>query len=107
LRVQLAVPEGTYDAEAVVTPIARMPWLFGFTRWLRKSFVSPAPRSFARIGSFHAGRDGIAVAVPPEVARWHHVVALRLTPPGAIPGRTAAPIDEKQREQLKALGYVQ
>ncbi len=105
LRVWLGVPAGVYRVEAASTPIGRRPWLWGYARWRRKSFLSEEPSEFLPVGTVDASAGVAEVTLGPEMATGHHVLGLRLSPPGT----TAAPsaIDQGQRERLKALGYVQ
>jgi hypothetical protein len=86
-------------------PIAPMPWLFGFDRWMRKSFLIDRPELYLPIGTATTSHGELAVRLPPDTGAARHVIAVRLTPAGMTPaGR--APIDPAQRERLRALGYV-
>ncbi|TMA99160.1 MAG: sulfatase [Deltaproteobacteria bacterium] len=105
LSVRLEVPAGVYAVDAAGTPIAAPPWLFGFARWRRKAFLPDVPSEFPPLGTLDASRRELALELPAAVGRGHHVLALRLTPPGATP--SVPGVDEGQRDRLKALGYVQ
>jgi hypothetical protein len=57
------------------------------------------------LGPHDTSTGSLQVTLPDTLA-GHHVLGLRLTPPGA----TAEPervVDPKQQERLRALGYVQ
>src|SRR5207244_5047676 len=95
LAVRLEVPAGVYEVDAAATPIAAPPWLFGFARWRRKAFLPDTPSEFLPLGTFDAARGTLALELPAAVGRGHHVLALRLTPPGATPSVPGA--DEGQR----------
>jgi len=105
LSVRLEVPAGVYAVDAAGTPIAAPPWLFGFGRWRRKAFLPDVPSEFPPLGTLDASGRELALELPAAVGRGHHVLALRLTPPGATP--SVPGVDEGQRDRLKALGYVQ
>jgi arylsulfatase A-like enzyme len=105
LPLLLSVPDGTYQVEAGVVPIAPMPWLFGLGRWMRKSFLPDRAELYLPLGSVATSQGELAVRLPPDSGAARHVVAVRLTPAGAAPGERA-PIDPAQRDRLRALGYV-
>ena len=108
LEVRLPAPEGEYRIDAATVALEPMPWLFGFGRWARKSFLPTQPSGWVPLGTRRA--EGGAVTVPlAEVAgRDRHVLGLRLTPAGVTPGAAAGPGDDPGlRRRLEALGYVQ
>lgn len=107
LPVTLAVPDDEYRVDAAVVPITRMPWLFGFGRWLRRSFLPDQPQGWIPLGSHRVTGGRLQLPLPQAVGVGTHVLGLRLTPPGAIPGHGAAAQDPAMRERLRALGYVQ
>src|SRR5207249_3993147 len=96
---------GADAVDAAATPIPAPPWLFGFARWRRKAFLPDVPSEFPPLGTLDASRGELALELPAAVARGHHVLALRLTPPGATP--SVPGVGEGQRDPLKTLGYVQ
>ncbi len=107
LPVTLAVPDAEYRVDAAVVPITRMPWLFGFARWLRRSFLPDEPEGWIPLGSHRVFDGRLRLSLPQAVGVGTHVLGLRLTPPGATPGDGAATQDPAMRERLRALGYVQ
>jgi hypothetical protein len=107
LGVTIEVPDGDYDVDVTAVALGREPWLFGFHRWLRKSFVPDTPTEFVPLGRVHAGDGRLSVVLPSAVGASRHVVALRLTPPGVAPSSAAPAMDVEQRTRLRALGYVQ
>ncbi len=107
LPVTLAIPDQEYGVDVAVVPIASMPWLFGFERWLRKSFLPDAATAWIPLGTHRAIDGRLRLALPPSAGTGNHVLGLRLTPPGAEPGAGAPTQDPAMRERLKALGYVQ
>jgi arylsulfatase A-like enzyme len=106
LPITLLAPEGDYQVDAGIVPTPPMPWLFGFPRWLRKSFLVDLPDDYVSVGQFHASGGSLALALPADMARDRLVTDLRLTPAGAAP-TGVAPMDEQQRTRLRALGYVE
>jgi arylsulfatase A-like enzyme len=107
LPLLLPAPEGDYNVEAGAVPIRRTPWLLGFERWLRKSFLVAEPAAYIPLGTHRATRAGLSLSLPPDAALRSHIVSFRLTPPGVTPGTTPGVVDEEQRRRLRALGYVQ
>jgi arylsulfatase A-like enzyme len=106
LALSLSVPAGYYGVDAGVVPMKAMPWFSGFERWRARSFLSQTPIDFVPLGTLSAVRAGLALTIPAEVGAGNHVVALRLSPVGALPPKPPAPIDRDLQERLKALGYV-
>jgi arylsulfatase A-like enzyme len=108
LPVVLRVPPGSYQVDAVVVSMGRVPWFFGFERWRRRAFLVNTPSQSVRLGSFHTATGRVEVPIPPAVAEGRHVVGLRLIPPGgdATSPRNGA-TDHDQIERLRALGYVE
>jgi arylsulfatase A-like enzyme len=110
LEVTVAVPDGEYDVDLGVVPIARMPWLVGFERWLRRSFKTDEATQFVRVGRLRATERRLHLAIEEQQGVDRRLVSLRLTPPGATaaisetPDLDAAP---DYRERLRALGYVE
>lgn len=102
--VRVPTPPGVYTVEAATIPIPRAPWLSGIRRWRRRAFGAETPSAVVPLGT-HDGTAG-AVTVPlTDSLRGHHVLGLRLVPPGT--SDAARPIDPKQQDRLRALGYVQ
>jgi hypothetical protein len=106
LVVEIDAPDGTYDVAAGVAPIASPPWYFGFDRWLRKSFRDTAPTAYVPLGRATARAGHLRILLPPDAARNQHVLAIRLTPPGAGEGQKPAR-DPVLEERLRRLGYVE
>jgi hypothetical protein len=109
LPVTVLAPDGDYRVDAGVVALQRPPWLSGWARWRRRSFLPATPGAWARLGTFRAERGRLSFAIPTDVARLNHVVGVRLTPLGVSPTARAAtaPEDPELRQRLKALGYVQ
>jgi arylsulfatase A-like enzyme len=108
LPLTLTVPDGGYTVEAGTVEVPRMPWLFGFGRWRRESFLSTTPSAFVPLGNLTARGGSMSVSLVPAAARGRRVVGLRFTPADATaPPAGTAPISDAQRERLRALGYVQ
>jgi hypothetical protein len=110
LTVRVSVPDGDYDVDAAAVVAPPPPWLFGYARWLRKSFLEEMPGTFVSLGRVHAERGRMNVSLPAAVARDRHVIGLRATPAGMSPrafGKDGEPGDSEQVKRLRALGYVQ
>ena len=108
VRPGVDVPAPECDVDAAVVPVGRMPWFFGFSGWARKTFLRDTPTELVPLRRARS-TDRLVVSLPPEAVRQRHVVALRLSPPGASPRLPSAggPIDDEQKRRLRALGYVQ
>jgi hypothetical protein len=105
VTIAVDAPVGDYTADVGVVPIGKIPWLWGFDRWLRSFRARPA--DWVGVGPARADEGVVKVALAPELVKGTHVVALRLTPPNAVaPGKAPAP-DAAQQERLRALGYVE
>lgn len=106
LHAHVHVPDGAYRVEAASRPIPPPPWLVGLGRWRRQAFRREEPSAFVPLGTVEV-RDGVgSVALPEERLRGHHVLGLRLVPPGGQ-DREIAPLDAEQKERLRALGYLE
>lgn len=105
LSVTLNVPPGDYRAEAATTPIQAPPRWIGFGRWRRRSFLDKTPSAFVPLGTLQASAGALRVRLPAGSLRGHHLLGIRLTPPGAT-GMPPPSLDPEQRKRLKALGYV-
>jgi hypothetical protein len=112
ITLHARLPDGDYQVDLAAVEVPRPPRLFGYRRWLRKSFATEAPGAFLALGSRRAKNGWLRVDVPAAVVRGYHVVGVRATPAGATP-RAFAPgggdgaLDAEQLERLRALGYVQ
>ena len=109
LPVVVPAPDGEYRVALAGVPIEAPPWLFGYGRWVRKSFLRNAPVSQVPLGTFHATDGALAVKIPSTAVVGRHIVGLRLVPAGA-PETTTAPADDEDaqlHQRLKALGYVE
>jgi len=106
LAVALPVPDGDYRVDLAAVPMKRPPWLFGYERWLRRSFLRSAPGEHVPLGTFRAERGELHLDIPSSAALGKHIVGIRLLPPGAtdVP---AADEDPELHRRLKALGYVE
>ena len=101
----VAVPDGQYHVELAVMPVEAAPRLFGYDRWLRKSFTKTATAVYLPLGTFEATAGRLGVAIPAEAGVGNHIIGLRLTPPAAA---VADEVDDAiLHERLKALGYVE
>jgi arylsulfatase A-like enzyme len=110
LGVTVAVPDGTYLVEAAGIPMDRQPLLFGFERWLRKSFRPNEPTRFTPLGTFEANGQELTLYIPQALGLRQRLVALRMTPPSVEPVTGGAEEDrlgEEQRERLRILGYIE
>jgi arylsulfatase A-like enzyme len=105
ITIAVDAPRGAYTAQVGVAQVAAMPRLWGFERWLRRSFRA-RPGQWIDLGAARADATGLRVTVAPELALGRHVVALKLTPPVVSDAPAPGP-DEEQRERLRALGYLQ
>jgi arylsulfatase A-like enzyme len=105
LQVQVSVPDGSYAVEVAATPVDPPPWLFGFAHWRRQSFLHDEPSQFLPLGPVAATGGLVTLTLGENVGIGHHVLGLRFVPPGA----SSRPIglDTKERDRLRALGYVQ
>jgi arylsulfatase A-like enzyme len=103
--VRIAAPPGTYAVEAATTPIPRPPWFSGIRRWRRRAFGKDTPSDVVPLGPHDASSGTVRVTLP-DTLTGHHVLGLRLIPPGASDARVPA-VDPKQQDRLRALGYVQ
>jgi hypothetical protein len=106
LALTLSVPAGEYRVDAGIVPMKGMPWFSGYERWRGRSFLPQTPAAFVPLGTVSATPGGLALAIPAAVGTGNHLVALRLSPPGALPSEPPAPVDRDLQERLKALGYV-
>jgi len=107
LVAHVRVPSGTYGVEAATNPIAPPPWLFGRKRWRRRSFRHEEPSTYVPLGPTVRADDGMLVLrLPADTMARQHVLAVRLTPPGAT-RPSGGPVDREQEQRLRALGYVQ
>jgi choline-sulfatase len=105
--IRVEVPSASYAVEAATTPIPPAPWLFGVRRWRHRAFGSDAPSEYVALGT-HDGVNGeVRVELPADVLLQHHLLGLRLTPAGAAASGPSPSLDPRQRERLRALGYVQ
>lgn len=105
LQARVRVPDGAYRVEAATRPIPPPPWFVGQGRWRRRAFRREEPSASVPLGAVEV-RDGVGnIALPEDRLSGHHVLGLRLVPPGA-PERQAAPLDAEQQERLRALGYL-
>jgi hypothetical protein len=110
LSVRVRLPDGEYDVDAAAVSMPSPPWLFGYGRWLRTSFLEETPGAFLKLGRARAERGWLRVALPAEAANGYHVIGLRSTPVGMSPrtfGTADGAVDTEQLERLRALGYVQ
>jgi hypothetical protein len=110
LHARVQLPDGEYQIDAALVHIERPPWLFGFRRWLRKSFVPEMPDTFVPLARVAAADGWLRFTLPPPAAADGHVVGLRVTPAGVTPRRFGPDTDgadEEQLQRLRALGYVQ
>jgi arylsulfatase len=109
LPVAVDVPDGAYEVDVAARQTTPEPWFFGFGRWRRRSFLPETPAAFVPLGTLRATAGRLSVAIPPGAGRRHHLLGLRLTPPGATAPKRAAPTpaEIEQEERLRALGYVQ
>jgi arylsulfatase A-like enzyme len=106
-RIRLDAPAGRYVVEAATRPISRAPWLFGVRRWRWRTFGVDRPSDFVRIGTWDAVPGGQPIELPVELLSGHHVLGVRLTPPGVTPPPSSPAVDREHEERLRALGYVQ
>lgn len=110
LTVRVSVPDGDYDVDAAAVAAPPPPWLFGYGRWLRKSFLEDTPGTFVSLGRARAESGWLRVGLPAAAAHGHHVIGLRVTPAGLSPRAFAKDREAGESEQVKrlrALGYVQ
>jgi arylsulfatase A-like enzyme len=110
LEVTVAVPDGEYDVDLGVVPLAGMPWLVGFGRWLRRGFKTDEAAEFVRVGRLRATQRRLHLAIEEQHGVGRRLVSLRLTPPHATPATSETPdLDAAPdyRERLRALGYVE
>jgi len=110
LTVRVSLPDGDYDVDAAAVVAPPPPWLFGYGRWLRKSFLEEMPGTFVSLGRARAEQGWLRVDLPAAAARGRHVIGLRATPPGMSPrafGKDGEPGESEQVKRLRALGYVQ
>ncbi len=110
LQVTVAVPDGEYDVDLGIMPIGRIPWLFGFERWLRRGFKTDEAAEFVPAGRLRATGRRLSVAIEEQQGVGRRLVSLRLTPPGAAPAVSETPdLDAAPdyRDRLRALGYVE
>ena len=106
VTIEVDAPDGMYEVEAGIVPVAPQPWFFGFERWRRKSFRDPAPVSYVPVGRATAHAGTVRLEIPPEVGLGRHLVSVRLTPPGSSHVGGAEP-DPALEERLRRLGYVE
>jgi arylsulfatase A-like enzyme len=104
--VRIAVPPGDYRVDAATTPIDSPPWFSGRRRWKKRAFLSETPTTFVDLGLLRAPAGALDVTLPASLAR-HHVLGLRMTPPGVSPEAPRKGLSPDQQERLRALGYVQ
>jgi len=86
------------------------PWIFGYGRWLRKSFLEDTPGAFVSLGRVRAADGWLRAELPASAAADRHVIGLRATPAGMSPrafGKDGEAGGSEQVERLRALGYVQ
>jgi len=107
--VRVRLPDGEYDVDAAALSMPSPPWIFGYGRWLRKSFLEETPGAFLKLGRARAEGGWLRVALSAEAADGYHVIGLRTTPVGTSPrafGKADDEADSEQLERLRALGYV-
>jgi hypothetical protein len=110
LTVRVRLPDGEYDVDAAAVDVPAPPWLFGYGRWLRKSFLEDTPAVFVPLGRVRAAGGWLRAELPASAAAERHVIGLRVTPAGMTPrafGKDGEAGDDEQIERLRALGYVQ
>jgi hypothetical protein len=110
LTVRVRLPDGEYDVDAAAVSVPPPPWIFGYGRWLRKSFLEETPGAFVKLGRVRAEGGWLRVALPATAADGYHVMGLRTTPVGMTArafGKADDVVDSEQLERLRALGYVQ
>jgi arylsulfatase A-like enzyme len=109
LPVAVPAPDGEYRVAVTGVPIESPPWLFGYGRWLRRSFLRSAPTTQVPLGTFRAAQGTLTVTIPTTAGVGRHIVGLRLLPadaPEPAPG-AADDEDAELHQRLKALGYVE
>ena len=109
VTVRVRLPDGEYDVDAAALSMPSPPWIFGYGRWLRKSFLEETPGAFLKLGRARAEGGWLRVALSAEAADGYHVIGLRTTPVGTSPrafGKADDEVDSEQLERLRALGYV-
>ena len=110
LTVRVSLPDGEYDVDAAVVEVPSPPWIFGYGRWLRKSFLEDTPGQFVPLGRVRAADGWLRAELPASAAADRHVIGLRATPAGMSPrafGKDGEVGGNEQLERLRALGYVQ
>src|SRR5262249_53333503 len=83
LPVTVLVPDGDYRVDAASVAIQPPPWLSGFARWRRRSFLPDIPTGYTPLGTFRADAGRLSLAIPADAGRRRHVIRLRLPPLGA------------------------
>jgi arylsulfatase A-like enzyme len=110
MTVRVRLPDGEYEVDAAAIAMPSPPWIFGYGRWLRKSFLEERPGAYLKLGRARAERGWLRIALPASAAEGYHVIGLRTTPVGMAPrkfGKGDDAVDREQLERLRALGYVQ
>jgi arylsulfatase A-like enzyme len=110
LAIRARLPDGDYDVDAAAVAVPSPPWLFGYGRWLRKSFLEETPGVFVPLGRVRAADGWLRTELPASAAEDRHLIGIRVTPAGMPPrpfGKDGEVGGDEQLERLRALGYVQ